>query len=144
MKRSILGLAAFTLIAGTTLTMCNTPAEKVADVRHNVVEANKDLAKANEEYLADIEHNRKVTNEKAAANEKSIAEFKERIAHEKKDDKAEYKHKIAELERENSDMKLKMDDYKADGREQWETFKTGFNHDMEKLDQSIKNLTSSK
>ena len=140
MKRSILGLAALTLIAGTTLTMCNTPAEKLEHAKHNVIEANKDLEKANEEYLSDIEHNRKVTNEKAAANEKSIAEFKERIAHEKKEDKAEYKHKIAELERENSDMKLKMDNYKADGKEQWETFKAGFNHDMDKLDESIKNF----
>ena len=38
-------------------------------------------------------------------------------------------------------MKKKMDDYKAEGKEQWEAFKTEFSHDMDELGQAFKDLT---
>ena len=34
-----------------------------------------------------------------------------------------------------------MDNYKAEGKEQWEMFKTEFNHDMDELKKSYENLT---
>lgn len=38
-------------------------------------------------------------------------------------------------------MKKKMDDYNMDGKENWEKFKTEFNHDMDELGQAFKDLT---
>ena len=38
-------------------------------------------------------------------------------------------------------MKRKMDDYKEEGKEKWETFKTEFTHDMDELGTAFKNLT---
>jgi len=75
--------------------------------------------------------------DKIAANEKSIAEFNARTEHEKKEAKADYKAKIAELEQRNTDMKKKMDDYKEDGKENWEKFKVDFNLEMDELNQSF-------
>jgi hypothetical protein len=144
MKRSITVLIMLTVVSGTVLTRCNTPAQKVANAENNVTEANKELNIANEEYVSDINKNKKITEERVEANQKSMEAFKTRIAHEKKSEKAEYKTKIAELEKENSDMKMQMDEYKADGNEQWEKFKIEFNHNMDKLDNSIKKLTSTK
>ena len=95
MKRSILALVATTLITGAILTRCNTSAKKVEDAQNNVNEANKDLDKANAEYLADIESYRKETSDKIAENNRSIAEFNARIEKEKKDAKADYKKRIA-------------------------------------------------
>ncbi|MDO9000018.1 MAG: hypothetical protein Q7W45_09655 [Bacteroidota bacterium] len=140
MKKTILAIVASTFITGTILTSCSTPTEKMENAQQNVTEANKDLNKAQEEYIIDVENYRKETNAKIAANEKSISEFDVRIENEKKDAKADYKKKITELEQKNTDMKKKMDDYKLEGKEKWETFKSEFSREIEELGASINNL----
>jgi len=37
-------------------------------------------------------------------------------------------------------LKRKLDEYKADGKADWKTFKNRFNHDMDELNKSIKNI----
>ncbi|MDP3557449.1 MAG: hypothetical protein Q8T03_08745 [Bacteroidota bacterium] len=140
MKKTILAIVASTFITGTILTSCSTPTEKMENAQQNVTEANKDLNKAQEEYIIDVENYRKETNAKIAANEKSISEFDVRIENEKKDAKADYKKKITELEQKNTDMKKKMDDYKVEGKEKWEAFKSEFSREIEELGVSINNL----
>ena len=120
---------------------CNTPAQKVDNAENRVDDANKDLDRANEEYVKEVAQYRAETNERILANDKSAAEFRKRIEHDKKDAKADYNKRIAELEQKNSDMRRKMDDYKADTRENWEKFKTEFNHDMDELGTAFKDLT---
>lgn len=141
MKKTILILSASLLITGGIFTGCTSPAEKVENAKDKVTEANTNLDKANEEYLADMAKYRIATNEKIAANEKSIAEFNARIDDQKKVAKSEYKIKIAELEKKNTDMKKKLDEYKENGKDNWEKFKTEFNHDMEELGKAFKDLT---
>ncbi len=141
MKKSILAFTASALISSAILTNCNSPSQKVENAQNDVKEAKKDLAEANEEYLADIEKYRKETAEKIAVNDRSIAEFNARIEHEKKAAKADYKKKVAALEQKNSDMKKKMDEYKADGKEKWESFKAEFSHDMDEIGKAFKDLT---
>jgi len=141
MKKSILVFSAFALMAAMGLTGCNSPAKKVEEAQNDVKEANKGLAKANEEYLEDMESYRKETADKIAANDKSIAEFNSRIKEQKREAAADYKLKISKLEQKNSDMKKHLDEYKAEGKENWEKFKTEFNHDMEELGKAFKDLT---
>jgi len=141
MKKTILTIAAYTIISSLMFTGCNSPAEKVEDAKMNVTEAHSDLAKANDEYLVDQENYRKETTERIAANDKSIAEFNVRIEKEKEEAKANYKNKVAELEQKNSDLKKKMDDYTEEGKEKWESFKREFNHDMEELRLALMDLT---
>ena len=142
MKKSILILAAFTLMTGAIMTSCNTPTQKAENAQDKVTEANQDLDKANQEYLVDIENFRKETADKIAANNQSIAEFKARIENEKMEAKADYKNIITELEQKNSDMKMKLDDYKTEGKEKWEIFKTEFSHDMDELGKAFNDLTT--
>lgn len=122
-------------------TSCDNTAQKVVKAEENVVEAEKDLQSAEADYLADVEQYRILSAEKIAANDKSIAEFNARIEREKKDVRAEYKAKIKELEQKNSDMKKKMDDYKVEGKDQWEIFKTEFSRDMDELGTALSNIT---
>jgi hypothetical protein len=142
MKKLIYVLAASTaLLAGAGLSSCSTtPAEKVSMAQKDVNEANKDVSEANKDlddankaYLADIESYRRETAMKIEANDKSVAEFKARVENEKKEAKQNYQRQIADLERKNSDMKKKLDEYKSEGKEKWEKFKTEFNHDMDDL-----------
>jgi len=142
MKKSILIFAACTFITtGSIITSCNTSVEKVENAQDKVIEANKDLDQANQEYLADIENYRIETANRIAANDASIAEFKTRMEHQKKAVKADYRKKIAELEEKNKEMKQKMDNYKEEGKEKWQIFKTEFSHDMDELGKAFKDLT---
>lgn len=142
MKNTILAFAASLLITGAMLTGCYSSSEKVENAEENVAEANKALDDANQEYLADIESYKKATAEKIAANNKSIAEFNQRIAKEKKEAKADYTKKIAELEQKNTDMQLRMDGYKANGKDNWEIFKAEFSREMDAIGDALKNLTN--
>lgn len=141
MKKPILKLTAIVVTASLLITSCNTPAEKVEHAQDNVSEANEDLNKANEAYLADVETYRTVTADKINANNQSIIDFNTRIENKKNEAKADYKKKVAELDAKNNDMKKRMEDYKADNKENWESFKTEFNHDMDELGKAFTDLT---
>jgi septal ring factor EnvC (AmiA/AmiB activator) len=136
-------IAIVILIAATLLTSCSSPAEKLEAAQENVKDANKDLDKANEAYLVEIEAYRKESAAKISANDKSIADFNARIENEKKEVRDEYKKKIAELEQKNSDVKRRLDGYKADGKDNWVNFKQEFSRDMDALGKALKDLTVS-
>lgn len=141
MKKSFLVLAVFAFVGGSMFTGCNTPSQKVENAQENVVEANQELAKANEEYLADITVYRQETAVRIAANEESIREFNARMAKDKRSAKADYKKRIADLDQKNRDMKLKMDNYKEEGKDKWLIFKAEFSHDMDEMGKAFKDLT---
>ena len=140
MKRSIMTTVAFTFITGAIFMGCNSPAEKVENAQDNVVKANLALDKANEEYVEDIENYRKETADKILFNNQSIAEFKARIEHEKRDARYDYNKKIANLEKKNSDMQKRMNDYREEGKEKWELFKADFNRSMDEMGEELKEL----
>lgn len=141
MKKSILKFIVLVAVSSTMVTGCSNSEQKVEKAEENVSEANKELDAANKEYLADIEAYKQETADQIAFNEKSIADFNVRVENEKKEAKADYKKKIAELEKRNSDLKMKMNDYKAEGKEKWESFKAEFKHDMNELGEAFKGLT---
>ena len=45
------------------------------------------------------------------------------------------------MEQKNTDLKRRLDDYKQDGKENWEKFKIEFNRDMDELGKAFKDLT---
>jgi len=141
MKKTILTLAAATFITSISLMSCDSPAQKVENAENKVSDANEDLNKANEEYLADVEKYKKETADRIEANNKSIAEFKARKALEKKEAREAYNDKIYSLEQKNSDMKKRLDEYKAEGKDSWSKFKEEFSRDMEELGKAFKDLT---
>lgn len=141
MKKLILAMAVIGFASVAMLTSCNNPSQKAENSRTDVVDAQEDLARAQQAYIDDVQNYRLQTAEKITANNQAIADFNARIVMEKKEAKAEYQVKIAELEKKNSDMKKKLDDYRADGKDQWETFKTEFNRDMDQLGVALRDLT---
>jgi DNA anti-recombination protein RmuC len=141
MKQSILTITACAFMAGAVLTSCNSSAEKVENAEQDVKDAKAALDQANEEYLLDIENYRLATADKIETNNQSIADFNLRIENEKKEAKAAYQKQITELEQKNSDMKKKLEDYNAEGKENWEKFKYEFSRDMDELGEALKNLT---
>ena len=74
--------------------------------------------------------------------EKRIAEFKTRIENDKNENKVKYGNNLAALERKNTEMKRKLEDYRDEEKEAWDTFKSAFSHDMDDLGNSISNFFS--
>jgi chromosome segregation ATPase len=128
-------------LISSLIMMCSSPAEKVNTAQQEVNQANKDLEKANQEYQQDILNYKKENETRIATNDQLISDFKVRIANEKKAVKDEYNKKIAELEQKNTDTRRKLDEYKAESKEKWESFKSEFNRDMDELGTALSNLT---
>ncbi|MFH5830945.1 hypothetical protein ACG2F4_11000 [Halalkalibaculum sp. DA3122] len=123
------------------LTGCNSPDQNMENAQSAVVEANRELEEATREYQADMNQYREEAAERIAANDSTITAFKERMANKTADVKATYEKQLAELEQKNSDMKKKLADYKGEGKEQWETFKTAFNREMNSLGEAFEDFT---
>jgi chromosome segregation ATPase len=141
MKKSILTLSVLAFVSGVTFTSCNSPAKKVEIAESNVVKANIELDSAKAEYLADIISYRKEAAEKIAANDKIIADANAKMVNDKKEVKADYKKKIAELEEKNEDLRKKIEGYKPEGKDKWESFKAEFNSDLDALGKAFSDLT---
>ena len=141
MKKTILTLAVFTFLSGALFMSCNNSAQKVDKAQQNVIEANKQLDNANQEYQADMKNYRMETAKDIAANDQIISDFKAKIVHDQKYAKAEYKKGIADFEQKNREMKNRLDNYNSEGKENWMKFKNEFSHDMDELGKSLKDFT---
>jgi hypothetical protein len=73
-----------------------------------------------------------------AVNEKTIADYKVKMTDTNGKLKASYDKKIDALELKNKEMKAKLNNYKNDGKTDWEQFKSEFNKDMDNLGTSLK------
>lgn len=141
MKKSNLIALVCASITISLLTACNNTTEDLHDAKKELVEVENKIEEANEEYLKDMEEYKKEIATTTAANKKIISDFNARIASKKSDAKEDYEQKIADLDKKNTDMQKKMDEYKSNGKESWENFKTEFARDMDELGKSFKDLT---
>lgn len=138
MKKTIFVHAVSLFIAGTMITSCQQSGNKVEDARENVVEANQELKQA----ISDsVQQFKRESEAKISAYDRNIAELKVKIALEKKEDKALYEKNLAELEQRNKEMKRKLAEYKAEGKDDWNSFRYEFKRDMDELGQSLKDFT---
>lgn len=142
MKNTFGILAATGLITSVSLLSCNNSPQSTQTVQTTVIDSTKIKDSINNEYMEDIVVFKKQAADRISANDSSIASFKERIKHGKKQAKAEYDKKIDDLEQKNTDMKKRIDDYKAEGKEKWETFKKDFSHGMDELGKAFTDLTT--
>jgi len=141
MKNITLTVITVLAMTGIIFTGCNTSKEKVEEAKIEVAEAKENLAVAQEEYLEDIRVSRIAAAEKVDANNRNLAEFKEKMAKENKTTQEKYNKRIAELEQKNQEIKKKLDDYQAVGKNEWQIFKTEFNRDLDELGKALNDLT---
>lgn len=141
MKKVMIIVILLVCIAGAIFfSIRNSAAENVANAKDNVMLAQRDLDKANIAYLSEMETYRQEAAAKIETNRRNLAAFNARIEAAKAETRADYKKKISELERMNTDMKKRVEDYKANGKDNWDKFKIEFSRDMEKLGNAFKDL----
>lgn len=141
MKKLFFTLAITALFAVTQLTGCRSSAKKVEVAQEKVDQANLEL---NQAVKDSIQQFRTASELKISNYEKGIAEFKARIANERKENRSLYEKKLAELEKRNSELKSKLADYKYEEQAKWEIFKADYNRDMDELGKSFDDLTVKK
>lgn len=132
-------LAVFT--GGTLFTSCNSSGEKVDAAKANIESAEIDLIKAKEAYYKEYNELKYESDKKIAENAERISELRKNKKKMEKDAEVEYEKTINDLERRNDVLKAKIESYKDDSKDAWESFKREFSHDMEELGQSLKDLT---
>ena|ERR1700741_791803 len=140
MKTKMLAFALVGLMTGSLFTACNSPEKKVENAAEEVMEAQKDLDKAEVAFLKEWEEFKAEYETRIQDNENEIMRYRE-MEKENKDYKTKYKARIDELEVKNSVLRARINNYDAEKRQDnWESFKTEFKHDMDELGTALKDF----
>jgi len=110
---------------------------KMRDAKKNVKIAKQELSKALEDSIKKVENEKKAENKiwnDGVKNSEFTSAFKN------KGFKAKYEMKLAELNRKKSNMKKRLEEFKSDGTDKWELFKTELNFDLDGIEKSVKNF----
>lgn len=149
MKKVIFTMAITICFATTALISCKPSTkegvvldQKVQNAQHNVDNAKDSLVAAKKAATAEEWQSFKYNADSIMANnDAKIAEFRRKIKKTGNTMNVQYEKNIEALEQKNKELKLKMKTYKNDANEDWQSFKTEFNHDMTDLGQALKNFT---
>ena len=149
MNKTIYTLAITSLLTATILTGCQNSTKKEQVAQDKVVDAQADMKDATEELVVakkeataqQWKQFKAETNARIAENESRIAELKVKMNKTGNSIDAMYAKNIEELELKNKEIKVKVDIYKNDSNDDWESFKREYNHDMDQLNQSLKDIT---
>lgn len=144
MKKAIFTVAiAVSLMAGSMFYGCQlspaTPGEEAAQAK--VDSAKSELKDAQKAATAEEWEAFKVESaEKIRINELSIADFKDRMSTSEAQFDALYAEKIDKLEKQNKNLQARIDNYES-RRDNWASFKSEFNHDVDELAKALNDLT---
>ena len=132
----------------TVLLAWTTGCKKSADQKLADAELNRTAAEQNVE---DAANNATAVNEwqafkteqeaKIAANDKIIADYKVKMTNSKGKLLATYDKKVDALETKNKELMTKLNEYKDEGKDAWEKFKSEFSRDTDELGSALKNFT---
>ena len=93
------------------------------------------------EESADFQKFKTEAEQKISDNQKQIDDLKARLLKASAKLKAKYQQKVDELEKQNTELKKQLENYKDDGEQAWEKFKTDFTAHMNQLKADIDDST---
>lgn len=145
MKKTIFNITLVLLMVGAMLTSCQSSTNKVKDAKENMKDAEDDMVEAKQELDQAINDSikqfKRESELKISAFEKSIIDFKAKIASGQEETKAVYEKKLDSLEQRKNELKKKLEDFKEERQDNWSEFKSEFNHDMDEIGKAFKDLT---
>ena len=134
MKNLILLIAG--ILIETSVFFATTNSLNYKEISLGVLQDPKSKKQTDEYKIYRLEQEKKI-----AENDKLIKELKTKKNEVKKEKLINYENKIKELEKKNNELRKKIVvNYKDEGVNKWESFKKEFNHDIDELGQSLKNL----
>lgn len=139
MKKTVMGFMLAAVSVSAMVTGCQSKEQKVEDAQQKVEDAKQDLRDAKNDLNQEYPSYRKAEEEQIIANDKRIDDLRAKINTGGKPLDNYRARKIDDLKKQNDDLRARLYGYeKAHG--DWESFKREFNHDMEGLDNSIKDF----
>jgi hypothetical protein len=148
MKKMIFGVAVATFIAGTMLVGCQSRDKKVENAQEKVQNAEDKVAEARQELNQAIKDSIQQFKKDAAKQievyEKNMAELRIKIANERSENRAYHERKLAELEQQNREMRMRLENFNEDNRDQWVSFRNKFSHDMEEHGKAFRDFWAGK
>lgn len=140
MKKRIVTLVITGVMAAMCLTSVAQENKKAAKARKEVAEAKQELKKAKVDSAVDFLKFKTESDLKIKHNQTRISQLKARKAVDNKTLQKEYDKKVAALDQENKVLKRKINAAGSTTSKMWFSFKEGFNHDMKKLEDAIRNI----
>lgn len=133
-------IALLMFVSAGALSSCMSNEDKVERSENKVERAEEKLNEAQAEYEENYRNFKAETDDRIRTNDEIIADLKADAKNIKADARADYDRAVADLEAKNDAMKVKAEAQKDVKHEKWEAFKAEFNHDMDELGNSLKDL----
>ena len=144
MKTYIIKMILTTTIIGLFMTSCNnSPTAKEEDVKEatqDLIDAEADLNKAEYDSISDFNTFKESIQLKLVENQNVIDDLKLKITSKGKVERDIDEVEINKLEKRNTELKLKIENYEQGPAQKWELFKVDFNNEMDNLGKSISEM----
>lgn len=144
MKTYILKTILTTSIIGLFMTSCNnSPTAKEEDVKEatqDLMDAKVNLDQAEQDSINDFIAYKESIQLKLVENQKEIDDLKLKITSKGKVERDIDEVEINKLEKRNSDLRLKIENYEQGPAQKWALFKVDFNNELDDLGKSISEM----
>lgn len=120
------------------LMACNYTGKKAKET--DSIQVDKAVNMSNDEFIADVDNFRIITNETLSMNDKSISIINIGFTKDSSGQMVDYKSRIELCEQKNDELKNRINDYSVNSQENWLWFKSEFNKDVKELDLELKGL----
>lgn len=144
MKTYIIKTILTTSIIGLFMTSCNnSPTAKEEDVQEatqDLIDAEADLEQAEYDSISDFNTFKESIQLKLVENQNVIDDLKLKITSKGKVERDIDEVEINKLEKRNTDLRLKIENYEQGPEQKWELFKVDFNNELDNLGQSISDM----
>ncbi|MFO7525901.1 MAG: hypothetical protein R6W68_10630 [Ignavibacteriaceae bacterium] len=139
MKNNYFILAVILIIAGILFTSCDNTRDgardEVEEANQNMIDAQYEFDKEWQEFKSDAET-------RINENEEKIADLKESMKSTSANFKTKYENEILTLEQNNIQLRKKLNEYKYDGKNNWNEFKRDFNREVDSVVESLDDIFS--
>lgn len=144
MKKLNKGILIASCLVALIVTSCNNSTkakeENLNNAQEDVVEAKQDLEETKTDSVYDFNKYKESIELKLIENEKVIADLKSKISLKNKSTRDLLTKDLEKLEKRNSELRHKIEDYKQGPTQKWELFKIDFNNDIDDLGKSISEM----
>ncbi len=128
-------------ISAALIFACNSSEKKVENAKEELKEAREELNDERIDSIAEYETFKAESELRIQENEKVISAYRERVKKEKTIIKKEDQMYIDLLEQKNINMRIKIEEFRTKGKDEWKSYKEEFKRDMDELGSALKNLT---
>lgn len=140
MKNYYLILAVGLLFTGLYFTACDNR----DSTRDDVEKANQDMIDSQTHFEKEWDQFKSDAEVRIDNNAQKIAEFKAAMKTTTAKFKAKYENEVLTLQQSNIELRKKLNDYKYEGKNNWDVFKRDFNREVDMVVDSLNDIFSRK